>query len=946
MSKPMEATYEPKKVESGWYDWWVSKGYFHADAEKVLKKEKKPFTVLIPPPNVTGSLHAGHALFVSIQDAIVRYKRMSGYEALWIPGTDHAGIATQTVVEKMLMRTEKLSRHDLGREKFVERIWEWKNNYGNRILNQFKVMGCSVDWDRSFFTLDEQRSKAVTEAFCRLAEKGVLYRMNRIVNWCPALRTALSDIEVEHIDVKEPTCLKVPGYTKGIEVGYLTHFAYKFKDQPDKEIVVATTRLETMLGDVAVAVHPDDKRYKDLIGKELIHPFIKDRKMKIVADAILVNMEFGTGAVKVTPAHDPNDFACGERNKLEQINILNDDGTINKNGGAFEGMKRYDARTAILKELDKMGLIRGKTKNQMAISVCQRSGDIIEPMIKPQWWVNSAEAAKRAADSVRNKQLKILPESHEKIWFQWMDNIRDWCISRQLWWGHRIPAYLCTVKGVLEHPDTNNQAHWIVAHSKEEAMAKAMKKYGVTEDKIKLDQDPDVLDTWFSSGILPLSTLGWPNTDSNDFRAFYPTDVLETGTDILFFWVARMVMMSLMLNDTLPFHTVFLHNLVKDAQGQKMSKSKGNVIDPLEIINGCSIDTLIQKIRESNLPQKEIDRSLNLRKKEFPEGIPECSSDSLRFSLLIYMSQGGNINMDIKRIVGYRHFCNKLWNAVKFALTYFPADFKPTADVTKLALSFPDRWILSCLTAVTRQVNEGFENYNFGESMSSLYDFWLHKLCDVYLEAAKPSLKAGANPEGMTAALNTLYRCLHEALRLTHPAMPFITEELYQRLPGAEFKRESICIEKFPLFEPALFNADYESQMELTMSLVQNARSMMATLNIPSKFKPKMEVHCRDPAKMAFLTSNTSMVSTLAKIGETTVSKDKTMTGCIMHVVTPAIDIYLQVKGIVDPKKEVRLVNVMDEIDRETEEEGQAARGQGDQAPAEDGDCGLRVEGA
>lgn len=615
MSAPMENAYDPKKVESGWYDWWVDQGFFHADSEAVLSKKKKPYSILIPPPNVTGSLHAGHALFIAVQDCVIRHKRMSGYEALWIPGTDHAGIATQTVVEKSLMREKHLTRHDLGREKFLEMIWLWKENYGGRILGQFKTMGCALDWDRCFFTMDEPRTKAVTEAFCRMAEKGIIYRANRIVNWDCTLRTAVSDVEVEHMDIKDPTNIKVPGYAKGVEVGYLTHFAYKLKENPEKEIVVATTRLETMLGDVAVAVHSKDKRYEGLIGKELVHPFIKDRKMIVIADDVLVNMEFGTGAVKVTPAHDPNDFACGERNKLPQINILNDDGTINENGGEFKGMPRFTAREAVRAAMEKMNLIRDKTKNPMAISISQRSGEIIEPMIRPQWWVRSAEMAARAVDVVKKGELKILPENNEKTWYQWMTNSRDWCISRQLWWGHRIPAYLCTVQGKVENPDIANPDHWIIARNAEEAMQVAMKKYGETADKIKLIQDPDVLDTWFSSGLLPLTSLGWPNIESKDFQAFFPTQLLETGTDILFFWVARMVMMSLTLHDKLPFTTVFLHNLVKDAQGQKMSKSKGNVIDPLEIISGCSLENLIKKVKESNLPQKEIDRGMNLRKK-------------------------------------------------------------------------------------------------------------------------------------------------------------------------------------------------------------------------------------------------------------------------------------------------------------------------------------------
>lgn len=915
LSHPMEKEYDPAKVESGWYEWWVDSGFFQADEKKVLSKEKKPFTVLIPPPNVTGSLHAGHALFIAIQDSIIRFRKMKGFETLWIPGTDHAGIATQTVAEKLLMKEEGKTRHDLGREKFLERVWDWCNNFGGQILNQFRAMGCAVDWSRRFFTLDETRYKAVIEAFCRLAEQGIIYRMNRLVNWCSVLRTALSDIEVDHVEIKEPQKMKVPGYTDGVEVGYLTHFSYKLKDSPDKEIVVATTRLETMLGDVAVAVHPDDKRYTEFVGKELIHPFIKDRKMVVIADSILVDMKFGTGAVKITPAHDPNDFACGERHHLEMINILNDDGTINKNGGEFEGMKRFDARTKVYEALEKMGQIKGKTKNVMTISVCQRSGDLIEPIIKPQWWVKTSTMAARSVDAVKTGKLKIIPEIHTKTWYQWLENARDWCISRQLWWGHRIPAYLCKVKGILEQPDTNNQDHWIIARSEEEAKKKAMEKYKVTEDLITLEQDSDVLDTWFSSGILPLSSLGWPDIEHIDFKAFYPTQLLETGTDILFFWVARMVMMCLTLNDSLPFTEVFLHNLVKDAQGKKMSKSKGNVIDPLEIIKGCSLETLIQKIKESNLPQSEIDRSMNLRKKEFPKGIPQCSSDALRFSLLAYMNQGTNINLDIKRVVGYRHFCNKLWNAIKFALMYLPPEFKPEADVSILPLSFAEKWILSALSETIRDVNKHYEEFNFGLAMSALHDFWLHKLCDVYLEAAKPALQSKTDPKVASTAQNALYKCLYAGLCLLHPAMPFITEELYQRLPSPESRADSIILTPFPEFEAKLYNAEYAGQMDLLMNTVQSVRSMAAALNIPSKHRPKMEITCKEEAKVPFFVENGKLITTLAKVGEAEVSKEHSLDGCIMHVVNPNVTIYLQVKGIIDIKTEItRLKKKVDQL--------------------------------
>lgn len=469
--------------------------------------------MMIPPPNVTGALHLGHALMLAIEDAISRWKRMSGYETLWLPGVDHAGIATQSVVEKQLWKKEKKTRHDLGREEFIKTVWDWKDEYGGRIVNQFSRYGISVDWDRFAFTLDEKRNKAVIEAFVRMHEKGLIYRTTRLVNWSCALKTALSDLEVEYLELKEPTFLKVPGHdpNKKYEFGTLTEFAYKLKDMPDKEIVVATTRLETMLGDVAVAVHPDDPRYKDIIGKELIHPFIPDRHLKIIADPILVDMAFGTGAVKITPAHDPNDYACGKRHQLAQINVLDEDGRINHNGGKYAGLMRYDCRVQIFKDMEALGIIKGKKPNPMRLGVCSKSNDIIEPYLKPQWYADCKELAKRSCDAVRSKELQIIPKEHERTWFDWLEKIQDWCISRQLWWGHRIPAYLCKVPGIVDNPDVQNQDHYVVGRNEAEARAKAAAKWGVAAETIELSQDEDVLDTWFSSGLFPFATLGWPD---------------------------------------------------------------------------------------------------------------------------------------------------------------------------------------------------------------------------------------------------------------------------------------------------------------------------------------------------------------------------------------------------------------------------------------------------
>jgi valyl-tRNA synthetase len=632
--------------------------------------------MVIPPPNVTGALHLGHALMLAIEDTIVRYKRMQGYETLWLPGVDHAGIATQSVVEKQLWKKEQKTRHDFGREVFTQKVWDWKDEYGGKIINQFKRYGISVDWERFAFTLDEPRSIAVKESFCRMYDKGMIYRATRLVNWSCHLRTAISDLEVEYIDIPAFHKMAVPGHdpNRKYEFGALTHFTYKIKGT-DEFIEVATTRLETMLGDVAVAVHPEDPRYKHLHGKELEHPFIKDRKMKIITDDVLVDMNYGTGAVKITPAHDPNDYNCGKRHNLEKINILDETGKINHNGGEFNGRARFDTRVDIYKALDKMGQIKGKTANPMRLGLCSKSKDIIEPFLKPQWYVDCKDMAKRSVDAVRNGDLKLIPKDpHEKTWYTWLENIQDWCISRQLWWGHQIPAYMVTIPGKIDHPDTNNHDHWVVGRNEQEAKANAAKKFGVDVSKVTVTQDEDVLDTWYSSGLFPFATMGWPDCDTKDMKSFFPGDLLETGHDIIFFWVARMVMMSLELTDKLPFHTVFLHPMVKDEEGAKMSKSKGNVIDPLEVMDSCKLDVLLQKLYDSNLSESEVKKNVKRKSEDFPNGIPECGTDALRFALMKYMIQK-SINLDVKIVVGFRNFCNKLWNITKFALGNFPKDF-------------------------------------------------------------------------------------------------------------------------------------------------------------------------------------------------------------------------------------------------------------------------------
>jgi len=716
----MLPAYHPQAVEAAWNAWWEAAGYYSCEpALAEAAGEGGRFVMVIPPPNVTGSLHLGHALTSAVEDCLTRWHRMCGRPTMWLPGTDHAGIATQTVVEKRLAKERGLSRHALGREPFLQEVWKWKESYGGRITSQLRHLGVSTDWTREAFTMDDKLSVAVKEAFVRLHEQGLIYRDNRLVNWCCSLRSAISDIEVDYIDLEKRTRLSVPGHDplKKYEFGAITSFAYKVAapdgSATEEEIVVATTRPETMLGDSAVAVHPADPRYTHLHGAKVVHPF-DGRLLPIIQDGELVDMAFGTGAVKITPAHDANDFACGKKHGLDFITVFAEDGRVNDRGGQFAGMMRFDARDALVAALEAKKLLRGKADNKMRLGLCSRTGDVIEPLIKPQWYVKCDTMAKAAADAVRNGDLAIQPEMHKSVWFNWLDNIKDWCISRQLWWGHRIPAYLISIAG-RPSGDGADPKHWVVARTEEEAVDVAAARFGVAPGDITLKQDEDVLDTWFSSGLFPFSTFGWPNVEHPDYKAFYPNTLLETGHDILFFWVARMVMMGLQLTGKLPFKSVYLHAMVRDKYGRKMSKSLGNVVDPLEVINGCDLETLHGKIRDGNLPAKEVETAIKGQKLDFPDGIPECGADALRFGLLAYTIQGRDINLDINRVVAYRQFCNKLWNATRFTLAHLSADKfapRPVADAfaelcdPATPLAVRDRWILSRLNACIATTSE------------------------------------------------------------------------------------------------------------------------------------------------------------------------------------------------------------------------------------------------
>ncbi|KAJ6217790.1 hypothetical protein RDWZM_008947 [Blomia tropicalis] len=848
VSDPMPSGYSPKYVEAVWYDWWDKQGFFRPEynapnGDISMPNPNGSFVMVIPPPNVTGFLHLGHALTNAIEDSMTRWHRMCGRTTLWNPGCDHAGISTQIVVEKKLWREKQLTRHDLGRERFVEEVWKWKNEKGDRIYEQMKLLGISADWSRATFTLDPKMCRAVTEAFVRLHERGLIYRTKRLVNWSCTLRSAISDIEVNKLELTGRTFLSVPNYSDKVEFGVLHLFAYPIMDpEPNgpKEIIVATTRIETMLGDTAIAVNPNDERYKSLNGKFAQHPFITDRKLPIILDDY-VEMDFGTGAVKITPAHDPNDYEIGVRHNLPFVNIITDDGLISPGNGQFSGMKRFDVRKAIIVELTKLGLYKEWKDNPMVVPICDRSKDIIEPLVKYQWYVDCKDIAEKSAEVVRNGSLKVLPKMHEKTWFRWMDTIRDWCISRQNWWGHRIPIYFANINGVDSKLETEEEInrHWISGRDEAEARKKAAEQFNVSEDQIELTQDEDVLDTWFSSGLFPFAIFGWPDK-TKDFEAFFPGNLLETGQDIIFFWVARMVMLSLLLCEKLPFDVVYLHSIIRDAHGRKMSKSLGNVIDPVHVINGITLKQLNETLYDSNLSKQEIETAIKGQKQDFPQGIPECGTDAMRFGLLAYTVQGRDINLDIKRIEGYRNFCNKLWNAAKFTLMTLGTNFKPNPSSKILTghESKLDHWILSCAYEVTNLSNKAFEEYRFAELTEILYDYWLYKLCNMYLESIKPIIQAEADkPAEAEAARQTLYTALDIGLRLLHPLMPFITEELYQRLPRRSQDNDppSIMVTQYPTIEQYKEfsrNEPLEAEVAFVDKILHQVRSVRSEHNL------------------------------------------------------------------------------------------------------------------
>ena len=822
MSKELEKNYNPSEIEDRLYHKWLEKKYFHAE----VNRDKKPFTIVMPPPNITGKLHMGHALDNTMQDIIIRFKRMQGYEALWIPGNDHASISTEVKVTNAL-KEEGIDKHELGREGFLKRTWEWKKEYGGTITSQLKKIGSSCDWDRERFTMDEGCSKAVQEVFIKLYEKGLIYKGSRIVNWCPVCNTSISDAEVEHEE----------------QAGHFWHINYPVVGEPGRFVEIATTRPETLLGDSALAVNPDDERYTDLVGKEVELP-LTDRTIPIIADPY-VDKEFGTGVVKITPAHDPNDFEVGKRHNLPEINILNDDATINNLGGKYAGMDRYEARKAMVADLDALGLLVRVEDHTHNVGTHDRCKTTVEPMIKQQWFVKMDELIKPAVEGVKNGDIELIPASMDKTYYNWTDNIRDWCISRQLWWGHRIPAYYCKDCGEMT-----------VSRDK----VCTCPKCGSTN----VEQDPDTLDTWFSSALWPFSTLGWPDkTPELDY--FYPTDVLVTGYDIIFFWVIRMIFSGYEHMGRKPFGKVLFHGLVRDDQGRKMSKSLGNGIDPLEVID-------------------------------------KYGADALRYTLITGNAPGNDMRFYWSRVEASRNFANKVWNASRFIMMNDPDNKIKATDERPANLTDADKWILSKMNGLIKEVTDNMEKYELGIAVAKLNDFIWEEFCDWYIEMVKPRLYNDAD-ETKTAAIWTLKTVLIDALKLLHPYMPFITEEIFCNIQDEE---ESIMISSWPVYDEADNFAAEEKAIETIKEAVRNIRNLRADMNVaPSRKALVYVVTASEDVKNIF-NNSLGFFGTLAYASEVKVQADKAgIPEDAVSTVIPDAVIYIPFAELVDIDKEI-----------------------------------------
>ncbi|KAL8947813.1 MAG: hypothetical protein Q9222_005940 [Ikaeria aurantiellina] len=907
LDDPYVKAYIPGVVESAWYAWWEKEGFFEPKFGPDNKVKKEGYFVISePPPNVTGALHMGHALPNALQDTLIRWNRMRGLTTLWLPGCDHAGISTQSVVENMLWRRRKQTRHDLGRKKMVDLIWDWKEEYHQKINSVLKRMGGSFDWTREAFTMDKNLSAAVTETFVQLHEEGIIYRANRLVNWCTKLNTALSNLEVDNKDLEGRTLLDVPGYERKVEFGVLTHFRYQIEGSMER-IEVATTRPETMLGDTAIAVNPKDARYQHLIGKHAIHPFV-DRQLPIIADDY-VDPEFGTGAVKITPAHDPNDFAIGQRHNLRFINILNDNGTLNNNTGDFQGQKRFDARYSVIEALKSKGLYVKWENNPMKVPLCGKSKDVIEPIMKPQWWMKMRDLADAAIKAVKDGEIVIRPETAEKDYYRWMGNINDWCLSRQLWWGHQAPAYFVEIEG--EPADDSDGGRWVSGRTQEAAEQKVKAKF--PGKRLSLRRDEDVLDTWFSSGLWPFSTLGWPNK-THDMETLYPTSVLETGWDILFFWVARMIMLGIKMTGQVPFREVYCHSLVRDSEGRKMSKSLGNVIDPLDVMEGIELSALHKKLETGNLDPKEFATATKFQKASFPEGIPECGADALRFSLVQYTTGGGDINFDIKVMHAYRRFCNKIYQATKYVLGKLPSDYTPPAKPTKTGNeSLADRWILHKLNTACAEIHDALNKREFSNATLVTYQYWYTHLCDTYIENSKSLIQSGT-PQEQQSATNTLYMALEAGLKMIHPFMPFLTEELWQRLPRRPGdSTPSITIASYPQFSEELADPAAEQAYDLILDASKSIRSLTAEYNIRDNAQLYVQLHDKEAqqtleAEAQSLRSLSGKAVAPSDSGSSITilsAEEKQPAGCVAQSVSVAATVLMHVKGKIDLDAEI-----------------------------------------
>lgn len=821
MKKELAKTYDPKSIEDRIYQNWEEHKYFHAEVDR----SKKPFTIVMPPPNITGQLHMGHALDNTMQDILIRYKRMQGYNALWQPGTDHASISTEVKVIESL-KAQGIDKKELGREGFLEKVWEWKEEYGGRIVRQLKKMGSSADWDRERFTMDEGCSHAVQEVFIKLYEKGLIYKGSRIVNWCPVCKTSISDAEVEHEE----------------QDGYFWHINYPVKGEDGRFVEIATTRPETLLGDTAVAVNPEDERYQDIIGKTLILPLV-GREIPVVADHY-VDKEFGTGCVKITPAHDPNDFEVGKRHNLPEINVLNDDATVNKNGGKYEGMDRYEARKLMVQELEEQGLLVKVVPHSHNVGTHDRCNTTVEPMVKQQWFVKMDELIQPAAEAVRKGEVTLLPERMEKIYFNWTDNIRDWCISRQLWWGHRIPAYYCQDCGEL-----------VVARENPGKCPKC----GCTH----MEQDEDTLDTWFSSALWPFSTLGWPEkTEELDY--FYPNDVLVTGYDIIFFWVIRMIFSGYEQMGEKPFHTVLFHGLIRDSQGRKMSKSLGNGIDPLEVID-------------------------------------KYGADALRLTLVTGNAPGNDMRFYWERVESSRNFANKIWNASRFILMNL-GDWKLETPAPG-QLAPEDQWILSKVNTLAADVTENMDKFELGIAVQKVYDFIWDEFCDWYIEISKTrTFKKDEDPESAKVAMWTLKTVLIQGLKLLHPYMPFITEEIFCTLQEDE---ETIMLSQWPVYQEAWNFPEAEEAVEHVKGLVKGIRNIRAEMDVPNARKAKVFIVTEDESLQETFQAMKGAYSLLANASGIYVQQDKAGIGeDAVSIVIPGAVAYLPLEDLVDFEKE------------------------------------------